>query len=92
MFFQIVSLHNWTSWEDDEVPSSIKVVDNASISHDSSERSNQNYQSVGRMYNRQPSNEPELEIDYFQDMVPEIKKSKKVSCTMEFIMNEMSNH
>lgn len=75
-------LHNWTSWEEDEQPSSIRIVENNQSHHNSSNVKGFNpYPNSGNVfkYNRQHSNsETELEIDYFQGMIPEIKKTKKI--------------
>lgn len=74
-------LHNWMLWEDGEQPSSIRIVEKDQSHHNnnSNARGYVAYPNSGNVYSRQHSNsETEPDIDYFQGMVPEIKKTKKI--------------
>ncbi|GAB6023928.1 Receptor-binding cancer antigen expressed on SiSo cells [Chamberlinius hualienensis] len=59
---------SWTSWDDVEAPSSITVVGN-NVSHNGMQRS--------------PIDISEPEVDFFQDMTPEIRKTNKILRKLE---------
>jgi len=73
-------VHNWTTWGEDESPSSITIIKNDTTPNASNTTGHTKLPSFGNnLYNRQHSSgEPEPEIDYFQGMIPAIRKTKKI--------------